>query len=83
MLKYQSRCSGLDRVLAELLLAVNLDEIRRAPKALSVLLKGSADAAISVSTKSFLIGQVFKVLDFTSVIKESIDMDADIVQFFK
>ena len=38
---------------------------------------------MQVCTKSFLIGQVFKVLDFTSVIKESIDIDADVVQFFK
>ena len=62
---------------------MSLDEIRRAPKTLSVLLKGSSEAAMQVCTKSFLIGQVFKVLDFTSVIKESIDIDADVVQFFK
>jgi len=73
----------MDRILAELSLTVSLDEIRRAPKTLSALLKGSSEAVMQVCTKSFLIAQVFKFLDYTSVIKESIDLEADVVQFFK
>jgi hypothetical protein len=35
------------------------------------------------STKSFLIGNLFKVLDYSTIIKESIDIDEDIILFFK
>ena len=34
-------------------------------------------------TKSFLLAQVFKVLVYGTVIKESIDLEADVIQFFK
>jgi hypothetical protein len=30
-----------------------------------------------------MIVQVFRVLDYSSVIKESVDLNADVIQFFK
>ena len=38
---------------------------------------------MDTTTKSFFIAEIFRVLDYGSMLRDSLDVDADIVQFFK
>lgn len=38
---------------------------------------------MDIATKSFFIAQIFKVLDYGSLLRDNLDVDADIVQLFK
>ena len=51
---------------------------------MSQLLKDSASKdRMDTTTRSFFIAEVFKVLDYDSLLRDSLDVDTDIIQFYK